>query len=361
MGQKDIIPLYKPYMADISGIETVLYSGKLAYGKYAREFEDRLRAYFGKEYLLVTNSFNTAISVALETLGLKYGDEVIASPMACLASTQPYQSNGMNICWCDIDNRRGTLDPEALKKTISSKTKVIVHNHFCGYPGYINEINGIAREYGIPVIDDGIECFGSEYNNQKIGNCGTSVTVFSLNPVRMPNCIDGGIIIFDDKELYKKSLLIRDCGIDRSKFRDQLGEINPDCDISLKGYSATMSDVNGFIGLKQMDYVDINISKQRENARLWDAVFEASDITPIRGHGINPNYWVYGVLADDKIAVLKRFRKREFYASGVHYLNNKYTVFGTHNNELKGAEEFYSRFLALPCGWWMDGKLSIHN
>lgn len=360
MEQEDMIPLYKPYMADITGIEDVLYSGQLAYGKYGRDFEDALRKYFNTEYLLVTNSFNTAISVALEALGLKYGDEVIASPMACLASTQPYQSSGMKIQWCDIDSKRGTLDPNELRKMISARTKAIVHNHFCGYPGYINEINQIASEHGIPVIDDGIECFGSEYEGDKIGNCGTSVTVFSLNPVRIPNCIDGGIVIFRDKNIYEKGLLIRDCGIDRTLFRDEFGEINPQYDISIKGYSATMSDINGFIGLKQMRDADILITKQRKNAKYWNAYFEDSSIKPIRIFDSNPNYWVYGILTDNKIETMKYFRKHGFYASGVHYLNNKYTVFGKQERELKGAEDFYNRFLALPCGWWMNGELSIH-
>ena len=91
------------------------------------------------------------------TLGLKYGDEVLASPMGCLVSTQPYASMGFKIKWCDIDTVTGTLDPDSVRAKITPNTKAIIHNHFCGYPGYIDEINSIGREYGIPIIDDGIE------------------------------------------------------------------------------------------------------------------------------------------------------------------------------------------------------------
>lgn len=256
--------LFKPFMPELPELDEILHSGALAYGKYSKQFEEKLKEYFDTPYLIVTNSFNTAISVAVTSMGLSSGDEVIASPMACLASTQPYLSSGLKIKWCDVDSKTGTLSPDALRKVITNKTKAIIHNHFCGYPGHIDEINEIGSEFDIPVIDDGIECFGSEYKGKKIGNVGTDVTVFSLTAVRIPNTIDGGIVIFKSKELYEKSLRIRDCGIDRTIFRDDIGEISPKCDITEIGYSATMSNVNGYIGMVQMRYVDELLDMQRK-------------------------------------------------------------------------------------------------
>lgn len=342
-------------MPDVSNIETILHSGQIAYGNNTKQFEEKLKEFFGTPYLIVTNSFNTAISVVLTTLDIMPGDSVIASPMACLASTQPYLSSGLKVCWADVDPLTGTLSPESVKMQIKSTTKAIVHNHFCGYPGYIDEINEVARKYEIPVIDDGIECFGSEYKGNKIGNCGTDVTVFSLTAVRFCNCIDGGIVIFKDKSLYEKSLLVRDCGIDRSRFRDEIGEINPYCDISLIGYSATMSDVNGYIGLMQMNTVRECLSAHRSQAERWNKFFESQKkYTPIYRPNCRPNYWVYGLLADDKIKAIKNFREKGYYASGVHIRNDIYSVFGKQDIDLKGVSAFYDSFVALPCGWWMN-------
>ncbi|MCI8373988.1 MAG: aminotransferase DegT [Lachnospiraceae bacterium] len=350
-----MIPIFKPFMPDIPEIDSILHSGMLAYGSYTKEFEEKLKAYFGTPYLFVTNSFHLAISVVLSALEVCSGECVIASPMACLASTQPYLSNGLHVCWADVDPRTGTLSPDSVRKQITSKTKAIVHNHFCGYPGYIDEINAIGNDYGIPVIDDGIECFGSEYKGKKVGNCGTDITIFSLSAVRIPNCIDGGIIIFKEKELYKKSLLIRDCGIDRTKFRDSMGEISLDCDINLIGYSATMSNVNGYIGLCQMRHVENLIQKQRKQADLWESYLEkVPGIFLLTRKEIQPNYWVYGILTENKRDVIQKFRENGFYASGVHMMNHIYSVFGKQNVVLSGVEEFYKRFLALPCGWWMN-------
>lgn len=350
-----MIPLFKPYMPDVSEINTILHSGALAYGDYTRQFEEKLKEYFGTPYLIVTNSFSTAVSVVITTLGIVPGDDVIASPMACLASTQPYLSCALNVRWADIDPQMGTLSPESVRQQITGRTKAIVHNHFCGYPGYIDEINEIGKEFGIPIIDDGIECFGSEYKGRKIGACGTDVTIFSLTAVRFCNCIDGGIVIFKNEEDYKKSLLVRDCGIDRKKFRDEMGEIRPDCDISLIGYSATMSNVNGYIGLKQMEMIESLLFKHREQATKWNNIYDfQSNMIPIYREGCNPNYWVFGVLTDDKVETIKRFRKMGFYASGVHIRNDIYSAFGKQDVALPGVDKFYNSFVALPCGWWME-------
>lgn len=350
-----MIPLFKPYMPDISGIDEVLHSGALAYGNYTKEFEAVLKEYFDTPYLIVTNSFHSAISVILTVLGITYGDSIIASPMACLASTQPYLSSGLKIKWADVLPSSGTLDPESVKHQIDSTTKAIVHNHFCGYPGYIDEINDIGKSRGIPVIDDGIECFGSEYNGHKIGNCGTDITVFSLTAVRFVNCIDGGVVIFKNKELYEQSLLVRDCGITRSNFRDLLGEINPQCDINTIGYSATMSNVNGYIGVSQMRDVGKCLEKHRGQAEKWRIFFEnQSEYIPIYRERCNPNYWVFGLLVDDKTKTINQFRNMGYYASGVHIRNDIYSVFGKQDVDLPGVDSFYNSFVALPCGWWME-------
>ncbi|HON19147.1 MAG TPA: aminotransferase class V-fold PLP-dependent enzyme, partial [Salinivirgaceae bacterium] len=325
-----MIPLYKPFMPSLPELDQILHSGQLAYGKYGREFENSLRNFLGVENLIVTNTFNMSILVALTTLGLKPGDRVIASPMACLASTMPLLSLGLKVIWADVDPQLGTLDPDSVRSIIKKNPKVIIHNHFCGYPGHIDEINSIGKEYGIPVIDDGIEAFGSEYKGKKIGNVNTDITIFSFNPVRIPNTLDGGAVIFKDRSLHEKSILVRDAGIDRAKFRDELGEINPKCDINLIGHSATPMELASYIGVQQMNHVDRIIDIQRKNALRWQEVLiPFPEIIPIGNSVALPNFWVFGILVPEKREYLLKFRKKGFYASGVHINNNSYSVFGT--------------------------------
>jgi perosamine synthetase len=354
-----MIPIYKPYMPEhlIAGINEILYSGQLGFGKYGRQFETQLQNFIGCDFILSVSSYNIAMQIVLSTLGLQFGDKVIASPVSCLASNQPFAVKGLNVVWSDVNPETGTMCPDDVKSKITKDTKAIFHNHFCGYLGDIDEINAIGKSFGIPVIDDGIEAFGSQYKGNRLGNVGTDITVFSFQTVRLPNTIDGGAIVFKDKALYEKALLIRDYGIDRSVFRDIEGEISPKCDIKEEGFGGLMSELNSFIGAKQMENIENLLLIQKNNAVVWDEKFvNNSSIVPLKlKPNTLPNYWVYGTMCRNKREVIKDFKASGFYASGVHINNNIYSVF---NNKisLEGVNEFMNHFVAIPCGWWFGTK-----
>ena len=350
-----MIPLYKPYMpAKLPELDNILHSGALAYGKWAREFERKLADYIGVKQVLYTNTYGLAWQVLLRTLDLKHGDEVIATPMSCLQSTMPFAQAGLKVVWADIDPKYGILDPESVKSKITPKTKLISNYHFCGYPGYINEINAIAKEKGIYVIDDCIEAFGAKYNGKRLGNVGTPMSIFNFQTVRMPNTIEGGALVFEDDELFKRASIIRDLGIDRNIFRDKNGEISAACDISIPSVNATPSDVNGYIGCCQMDVIDELLEKQAMNAKQWEnRLFDMpSFLGFIDRKDATPNYWICGILTSNKAGDMKMFKKNGYACSAVHLPNSYYSAFGKQDMP-KGVEEFYNKFIALPSGWWM--------
>jgi len=353
----NMIPIFKPYMPENiqEGINEILYSGKLSYGKYGRAFEHKLSEYIGHKNVLTVSNYNQAMLIVLSTLGLKTGDEIIASPVSCLASNQPFATKGLKVIWADVDPNSGALSVHDVRSKINLNTKAIFHNHYCGYLGSIDEMNALGKEFGIPVIDDCIEAFGSELNGKKTGNLGTDITVFSFQTVRLPNTIDGGALVFKDKTMFEKAKMIRDYGIERTNFRDELNEINHKCDIKLEGYGALMSEINSFIGLRQMDEIDILLKKQKDNAELWNGrINEMPDVISLpKKLNSSPNNWVYGVLTKNRIETIKAYREQGFYATSVHINNNIYSVF---NNKitLKGVNKFINHFVAIPCGWWVN-------
>ena len=352
-----MVPLFKPYMPpNLSiGIEDILRSNQLMFSQHGVKFETILQEYIGQKNLLLVQSYNHAILITLSTLGLEPGDEIIASPMSCLASTQPFLVKNLKVVWADVDPKTGTLSVEDVESKITTRTKAIFHNHFCGYLGEIDRINELGKFHGIIVIDDCIEAFGSEYKTKLTGNLGTEITIFSFETVRLPNTINGGAIVFKDKSLFKKAKLIRDYGIDRMKFRDHLNEIDTDYQVKHEGYGGLMSEVNSFIGFSQMKDVNKLIEHQRNNAVVWDEqIKNTQGIEKIKiTSDTVPNYWVYGVLAEDKVKTIAKFRAEGMYASGVHINLNIYSLFGD-QNKLRGVTEFASRFVALPCGWWVN-------
>lgn len=351
-----MIPIFKPYMPDglMPEIEKILYSGNLAFGNYGKEFEERLKNYIDNPWIINISSYNQAMLIALSTLNLQPGDEVIASPVSCLASNQPFAIKNVRVVWADVNPRTGCLDPQDVRKKISPKTKAIFHNHFCGFLGQIDEVNQIAKDNGLFVVDDCIEAFGSQYEGKKMGNLEADISVFSFQTVRLPNTIDGGALSFRNQELFEKAKLIRDYGIDRSKFRDSNKEISANCDITLEGYGAVISEINSYIGIQQMNDIEELLNKQAKNAQDWHKKIE--DIKGVITMPINektkPNYWVYGLLCENKSEALENFRNKGWYATGVHINNNIYSVFNNKEN-LKGVNEFMNSFLAIPCGWWL--------
>lgn len=350
-----MIPLYKPYMPELPELDNILHSGALAYGKWGREFEKRLAEYLGVKQVLLTNTYGLAWQILFKTLGLEPGDEVIATPMSCLQSTMPMAQYGLKTVWADIDPKYGILEPDSVRSKITARTKVIINYHFCGYPAYVDEINAIGREKGIIVVDDCIEAFGAKYKGNKLGNVGTPITIFNFQTVRLPNTIEGGAIVFEDEELYKKASIIRDLGINRSIFRDANGEISKDCDIAIPSVNGTPSDVNSYIGCCQMEHIDELLQKQAANAKKWgDRLFDMPSLIDfIHREGTEPNYWVCGILSSNKEADMKMFKEQGYACSAVHLPNTYYSVFGKQDMP-QGVDEFYNKYIALPCGWWLD-------
>lgn len=352
-----MIPLYKPYMPEeLPELPDILHSGALAYGKWGKRFEQSLKDFVGCDgEMLAVSSYTAALQVMLAAVGIRPGDEIIASPQCCLASTQPLATYGAKVVWADIVPTRGTLDPEDIEKRITPRTRMIFHNHHCSYPGYIDEINALGRKYGLIVVDDCIEAFGAEYKGRKLGNVGTDITTFSFQTVRLPNTIDGGAVIFRDKIHYDKAVRMRDLGVDRTTFRDGLGEINPMSDVPMHGYGATMNEIAAYIGYSQMQALPELLERQRRNAAGWQNCLmqDTPGITLLDTDNISPSYWVFGILSSRKTDTIKKFRTMGYHASGVHVPNTYYSVFGRQGT-LKGVEAFYSQFLAVPCGWWVE-------
>ena len=353
-------PLFKVYVPKgiIEELGEILYSGKLAPGVYVKEFEAVLCDFLGVDNFLAVNSYNSAADIVWKIINIKEGDEIIASPMSCLASNQPIVNRNGNIKWTDIDPYVGSLDPRAVKNNITKNTKAILHYHWGGYPGHINEIIAIGNEYGIPVVEDAIESFGSEYNGNKLGNSGADYTIFSFQPVRLPTTIDGGGIVCKHFEDYQKAVLIRDYGIDRQNFRDGYGEIKNTCDISLSGIGAGLNEIGAYIGLETMKNISGLLETQRQNAGKNEALLrQFGDIDPVYKEDTLPNYWIYTFLTKKQDKMLRTLRGKGIYASRVHLRNDYYSVFGDFCDDLKGVKKFNDQTLSIPCGWWVNYDL----
>lgn len=351
-----MVPIHKVFMPENieSGLSEILHSGQLAYAEYSKTFEEKIRRFIGNDLTIAISG--NSILFALQLLGIKHGDEIIASPMSCLMTTQPAALCNARIIWADVDPNTGTLDPDDVSRKITSKTKAIIHYHWAGYPGYIDEINYIGQNNGIVVIEEASMAFGSEYKNKKIGNTGSDIVCFSFGPVRLPNAIDGAGLSFNNHKLFEKAQRFRDLGVNRVGFRDKLGEISASSDVTDKGMASTLNNVSGYIGLKQMDVLERLLTQQRRNAFSWREKLQQDEgiLFLDERNEIKPNFWVFSFCStNERDQKLINFRKQGYHSTKLHLRNDNYSVFLPQQNILKGVDEFSDKQLSIPCGWWL--------
>ena len=350
-----MIPLYKPFLPPLPEINEVLSSGQLAYGKNGKMLESELSKFIGNPFFLVTNNYSNAILVALLTLGIKKGDKVVISPLICLATSQPLSALGIELVFCDVNENNGSIDSKELDKILQSdKIACVIFTHYAGIVGDVEGVKNICITHSVPVIEDASDAFGSKYKGNYVGNCGFDITVFSFSAVRNPNMIDAGGISFAKRDLYERAFLTRDAGIDRARFRNQLGEIDLSSDVILPGISATLDEIRSYIGLKQLEVLEELILMNKTNmSSILNQIVHSSIVKPILSQSSESNGWILPLFVNDKVELIKTLSELGVSSSSVHGNISYYSIY-RNSKKMENAEKFLNRFLAIPCGWWID-------
>jgi dTDP-4-amino-4,6-dideoxygalactose transaminase len=358
MAQTIPIPLYKPHIPQGLGerVADILSSGQIAGGPSIAMFEGLLRDYLGNPWVTTTGDISTSLTVCLFLAGVRPEDDVVMSPMVCLATSCPVRNLFANIRWCDVDPMTGNIDPVDLSKRITPRTKAIVVYHWAGNPADLEAIHAVARAHNLAVIEDAGEALGAEYHGKKIGATGSDYTVFSFYPNRHLTTIDGGAITCAREEDHEKLRWLKRYGIHQPSFRDGDGEINPASDIPIAGWNSYMNHVAATIGVAQMEHLPSLIARYRENGLYYDErLADVPGVTVLnRPQNSRSAYWVYTFLARERDHLLKRLRQLGVCASKVHLRNDLYTCFGVSTESLPGADYFSAHCLSIPCGWWVN-------
>ena len=352
-----MIPLYGVHIPPGIGdaVEAVLNSGRIASGEYVSSFEQRLQAFTGNPLVIATGEMSSSIAMCLYQAGVRPGDDVVACPMSCLATTVPVRNLFANIKWCDCDPRTGGMDAESLASAITPRTKAILAFHWAGNPLDLATVYEVAAPRGIPVIEDVSEGLGAEYGGQPLGNTGGDFAVFSFYPNRHLTTIEGAAVAFRDIEQWERGRWLRRYGIHSPSFRCSDGEINPDSDILDAGWNNSMNQVAARVGVAQFEQLEGRLGVCRGNGEFYDGVLkELVGVRVLdRPPGSKSAFWVYTLLADDRESLMVELRKHGVQASRVHLRNDVYSCFGEGLADLPGVREFSARALSIPCGWWV--------
>lgn len=228
---------------DIRAVVKVLRSDWLTQGPAVKQFEEELAKYCGAKYAVAVSNGTAALHLAYLAAGLNSGDEVVTTPNTFAATTNMLLAIGTKPVFCDIRLDNYNIDESKIEELITPKTKAIVPVHFGGHPCNMEKILSIAKKYNLLVIEDACHALGASYKNKKIGGIG-DMSIFSFHPVKSITTGEGGAILTNNPEFYKKLTHLRTHGITK----DEKG-FNV---MTALGYNYRITDIQTALGISQL-------------------------------------------------------------------------------------------------------------
>lgn len=242
----------------VDAVKTGWYSN---YTGHTRKLEQTVCDYIGRKYAIATHCCTQALHLSALTLGLKEGDEVIVTDHSWAATAHTIAYTGATCVFVDILDSTLCIDPEAIRKAITPKTKAIMLVHNFGIPAEMDEIMSIAREHGLKVVEDAAPAYGSVYKGKKCGSFG-DIACFSFQGAKIAVTGEGGIFLTDDEKLFERARLFANMGrTDREGpfWCDELG------------YQYTISNLSAALALAQVERIDELKKRKRDIFSWYDA------------------------------------------------------------------------------------------
>jgi len=302
-----MIPMAKPIIGEEEkkAVLEVLDSGIIAQGPRVKEFESGFAKMCGVKHAIATTSGTTALHLVLLAHDIGPGDEVITSPFTFIASANSILFVGAKPVFVDIDPRTFNMDASQIEAAITPKTKAILPVHLYGLCCDMGEIMAIAKKHNLVVIEDACQAHGSEFKGKRAGSFGTGT--FSLYPTKNMTSAEGGMITTDDDVVMEKCRVIRNHGMRRRYYHDELG------------YNFRMTDVHAAIGNAQLAKLEMFNNKRKENADYYDTHLKGVTI-PSVPDGYTHVYHQYTIrVPEEKRDDLRVFLKEEEIGSEIYY------------------------------------------
>ncbi len=292
-----------------------LRTAKLNYwsGIYGKQFEKALAGWHQAGYCVTTVNEHGAFHLALSSLGISFGDEVICPSYIYFPPIFSILQLGALPVFSDVDCSH-TLDPKVIEEKITDRTKAIIVAHMYGIVADMGAIMAIARKHGLRVLEDCTECFGGIYKGRKTGTIG-DVGCFNLcHTKHLVTGGEGGAIITDNPDIYQACFSLRDYGFDTSHGLDMIKEEQQHLYIHNRiGSNYRMTEIQSLIGCCELERMDSwNLPIRRRNGQF---LIDALKDHPLVLHGPfdseerqNSFWWAPFVLDLDKLKVsLKQF------------------------------------------------------
>jgi UDP-4-amino-4,6-dideoxy-N-acetyl-beta-L-altrosamine transaminase len=354
------LPYGKQWMdeEDIQAVAQCLKGDYLTTGPAIVQFERDIADYVGAKYAVAFANGTAALHAACFAAGITHGDEVVTTPMTFAASANCILYQSSKPVFADIRTDTYNIDPDAIKKVITGKTKAIIPVDFTGQPADLNAIRKLANQHGLILIEDAAHALGAIYNKKRIGSI-SDMTMFSFHPVKQITTGEGGIITTNKKEYFDRLIQFRTHGITRDPAKMNENQGPWYYEMQFLGYNYRITDIQAVLGSSQLKKLDSFLGLRKKYAAMYNEAFK--DMmqlhTPYQADGCVSSWHLYIIRL--RLDVLKVGRREIFEALqkenigvNVHYIpvywQPYYQNLGYKKGLCPNAEQLYEEMITLP-------------
>ncbi len=240
-------------------VNQVLDGNYINEGELTKEFEQRLAQILEVKHAIAATSGTVAIFLALKALGVGPGDEVIVPDITFVATANAVDLCGAKVVLADVDPQTLNLDPDALIKTITNKTKAVIPVHYTGRAADMESIKQICRQKSLAIIEDAAEALLSKYQGKYLGTIGQA-GCFSFSPNKTITTGQGGLVVTNDD-----ALAIRIGELKNQGRPSEGGDV-----YNSRGYNFRLTNLQAAIGLGQLAYLNDRVERMKNIRKLYE-------------------------------------------------------------------------------------------
>lgn len=335
---------------ELEKIQKVFKTRWLGMGSFVYEFEKMVENYLGVKCAIAVNTGTTAIHLALSSIGIGPGDEVIVPSLTFAGSIQPIINLGAKPVFCEIDPDTLNIDITDAAGRITKRTRAMVVVHYGGLACEMDRILKIAKRNNIRIVEDAAHAFGSSYRGKKIGAFG-DFTCFSFDPIKNLTCGDGGCVTTNNARLAKLSRRKRLLGISKDTLERYKNKRSWFYEVVTEGYRYHMSNVSAAIGIAQFGKFEKFMAKKKAIVREYDNFFKnIPGIGLLKRNYSESSPFNYTI----KIPARRRNRFVEYMhkvgiSAGINYIpNHIQPFFRKFPAKLPVTEKIWKQIVSLP-------------
>lgn len=325
-----------------------LRSGFVSEGVMVQRFEEKLKSELGLTKPIALNSGTSALHLGLVLAGVGPEDEVILPAQTFVATGTVILQQFARPVFADIQYHTGNINPNSIRENITEKTKAIIPVHWAGYPCDMDEINAIAKEHNLVVLEDAAHALGAIYKEKPVGSL-SRFTAFSFQAIKHLTTGDGGVLCNLQENDYQEAKRLRWFGIDRVNSKPSLlGE--REYDIVKLGYKYHMNDLAAAVGLGNLEDFSLSLKRRRAIAERYQSELQGVPGLQLLDYQDDRKsaYWLFTVLVENRVDFIKKLKEYDIPVSVVHLRIDHNSLFGGLAKNLRGQERFNENQVSIP-------------